>query len=217
MIKANKKLLIITSVVILLPVLFGLTIWNQLPDKLPTHWNAQGEIDGWGSKVFAVFGLPGIMLATQWLCMIGTSMDPKRKNINDKLLKIVLWICPILSVAISAMIYITALGKEVRVEKFIMLLVGALFVIIGNYLPKCKQSYTMGIKLPWTLEDEENWNKTHRMGGKLWVACGVIVMLCAFVSAKYMQYIMLATIISSALVPTIYSYCLYKKKENSGE
>ena len=77
MIKKNLKVLIITSIVILLPILAGLILWNQLPEQIPTHWNAAGEIDGWSSKPFAIFGLPAIMLAAQWLCVLGTAADPK--------------------------------------------------------------------------------------------------------------------------------------------
>ena len=80
MIKKNLKVLIITSIIILLPILAGVVLWDQLPDPMPTHWNAAGEIDGWSSKPFAVFVLPLILLAIQWLCMLGTAADPKKKN-----------------------------------------------------------------------------------------------------------------------------------------
>ena len=77
MIKKNLKTLIVTSVVILLPILAGVILWNQLPNPMPTHWNASGEIDGWSSKPFAIFGLPLILLAAQWLSVLGTAADPK--------------------------------------------------------------------------------------------------------------------------------------------
>ena len=80
MIKKNWKTLLITSVVILLPILVGLVLWNQLPDQIPSHWDASGEIDGWSSKPFTVFGMPLILLALQWLCVLGTNSDPKKEN-----------------------------------------------------------------------------------------------------------------------------------------
>ena len=86
---------------------------------------------------------------------------------------------------------------------------GLLFIIIGNLLPKCRQSYTMGIKLPWTLNNEENWNKTHRFGGKVWVVGGVIIMATAFAGSFW---ILLGMLIVMMALPTVYSYCLYRKQ-----
>ena len=84
MIKKNLNILIITSIVILLPVLTGVVLWDTLPEQIPTHWNAAGEIDGWSSKPFAIFGLPLLMLAIHWLCVLGTAADPKKANHSNK-------------------------------------------------------------------------------------------------------------------------------------
>ena len=177
MIKKHWKLLLITSIIILLPVLAGLILWDQLPEKIPTHWNAVGEIDGWSSKPFAVFGLPAIMLAFQWLCVLGTAADPKKAAHSPKLLQLVLWIVPLISSLMFALTYTVALGKSVRVEMIMPIFIGLVLTIVGNYLPKCKQNYTIGIKIPWTLNNEENWNKTHRFAGWLWTIGGILIML----------------------------------------
>ena len=217
MIKVNKKKLIITSIVILVPIIIGLILWNKLPDKIPTHWNSVGEVDGWSSKAFAVFGLPGFLFAVHWVCLLASSADPKKQNIEGKVLNIVIWTCPVISVLGAVLMYGTALGMEFRVEKIIPSLVGVVFIVIGNYLPKCKQSYTMGIKLPWTLNDEENWNRTHRLGGKLWVACGVVIILSMFLPNKFMAAIFLSVVAVAVLVPTVYSYLIFREKEKRGE
>ena len=207
----------ITSIVILVPILIGLLLWNKLPDQLPTHWNAQGEVDGWSSKAFAVFGLPIILFVMHWACVLGTSADPKKQNIEGKVLGIVFWICPIISLLVCTLSYGVALGMEFKVDKIMLALMGIMFIVIGNYLPKCKQSYTMGIKLPWTLNDEENWNRTHRMGGKLWVASGVILLLSMLLPASAMVVVVLVVIGVAAFVPTVYSYLLFREKEKRGE
>ena len=217
MIKENKKKLIIASIIILVPIIIGLILWNKLPDKLPTHWNSAGEVDGWSSKAFAVFGLPGFLFAVHWVCLLASSVDPKKQNIEGKVLNIVFWICPIISVLGAVLIYGTVFGMEIRVEKIMPVLIGILFIVIGNYLPKCKQSYTVGIKLPWTLNDEENWNRTHRLGGKLWVACGVVVILSMFLPNKFMVAIFLSVIAVAVFVPTVYSYLTFREKEKRGE
>ena len=208
MIKRNLKVLIISSILTILPILVGLILWNQLPDQIPTHWNQAGEIDGWSSKPFAVFGLPLIMVAAQWLCVLGTLADPKKANHPDKVLHLVFWIIPVLSVILNALTYATALGKEVRVEVIMPVLVGLVLTIIGYYMPKCKQNYTIGIKIPWTLHSEENWNRTHRFAGWLWTFSGIVIMLSGFFGGAW---IFLAVVLLMILAPMIYSYLLFRK------
>ena len=201
MIKKNLKILIITSLITLLPILAGLILWNQLPEQMPTHWNAAGEIDDWSSKPFAVFVLPLILLGAQWLCVIATSADPKKAAHPEKILHMIFWFIPVLSVVMHSLTYAAALGKEVKMEAVLPVILGLLFTIIGNYLPKCKQNYTIGIKVPWTLDNEENWNRTHRLAGRLWVVCGLIILFTGFFS---LTWILLPTALLMVLVP--YSY-----------
>ena len=208
MIKKHLKILVITSVAILLPILGGLILWEQLPEQLPIHWNMAGEVDDFCSKSFAVFGMPLILLAFHWLAVFATLSDPKNKNHSTKILNMIFWVIPVLNIALSALLYSVAMGGRVRVEMFMSVLFGLTFVVIGNYLPKCRQSYTIGIKLPWTLHSEENWNRTHRMAGWLWVVGGLIIILTGFFNVLWgMLFIPLAL----ALIPTVYSYILHRK------
>ena len=208
MIRKNLKTLLIASAIILLPVLAGVILWNQLPEQMPSHWNVSGEVDGWSSKPFVVFGLPLILLAAQWLCVLVTSVDPKKANHADKVVQLVIWIIPVLSVVLHTVTYALALEKEVRVEVVMPVLMGLVFAIIGNYLPKCKQNYTIGIKIPWTLNSEENWNRTHRFAGRLWLVCGLVIMLTGFFGGFW---IFLAVVLLMVFVPVIYSYILHRK------
>lgn len=208
MIKKHLKTLIITSILTLLPILAGIYLWNTLPEQVPSHWDVNGEIDGWSSKPFFVFGLPCIMLAFQWLCVLGTAADPKKANHSGKVMQLVLWIIPVLSIVMSAMTYMVVLGHSVRAEVIIPLIIGLIFTIIGNYLPKCKQSYTVGIKIPWTLHSEENWNRTHRFAGRLWLVCGLGIMLTAFIGGFW---VFLPIVLVMVIAPIVYSYVLHRK------
>lgn len=208
MIKKNLKVLIITSIIILLPMVAGLVLWNRLPDEVPFHWNAAGEVDGWASKAVAVFVPSAAMLALQWLCLLVTSADPKKQNHPKKVQVLVLWLIPVITVFISALMYVSALGVSVRVETLMPILLGLLFVAIGNYMPKCKQNYTIGIKIPWTLASEENWNRTHRLAGWVWVGGGVVMLLSGFLGIFWLT---LVPAIIMVAVPLIYSYILHKK------
>lgn len=208
MFKENKKTLFITCAVILLPIIAGLLLWDRLPDRIPTHWGMGGEVDGWSSKGFAVFAMPLMMLGIQLLCFFVTASDPKRGNIRRKYLSMVLWIIPVLSVMTSCISYAVALGAQIRVEQVIPGFIGLMFVIIGNYMPKFQQSYTMGIRLPWTLSREENWNRTHRFGGKIWALGGIGVLFCTLMGWGMASIVILAVVV---IVPTVYSYVLYRK------
>ena len=210
MLKQYKKTLILTSLILLIPVVIGLLLWNHLPEQIPTHWGINGEVDGWSSKTFSVFGLPALMLVLQWVCVLACTADPKYKNYNTKMLKLVLWICPAISLIVNGMVYCAALGFEVPVETIMPLLMGVMFVVIGNWLPKCKQTYTMGIKLPWTYASEENWNATHRFGGKVWVSGGILTMITSLFGNFW---ILLVILVVMVIVPTVYSYLYYRNHE----
>ena len=210
MIKKYKKTLIITSLILLIPMIAGLLLWDQLPEQVPTHWGINGEVDRWSSKGFAVFGISPIMIVMQWVCLFASTLDPRYKNYNHKMMKLVLWICPAINLILHAMMYTTALGYSLSVEVIMPLLVGAMFVVIGNWLPKCEQTYTMGIKLPWTLNSEANWNATHRLGGKVWVAGGIFTMISALFGNFWL---LLVVLIVMVVVPTVYSYLYYRNYE----
>ena len=208
MIRKHLKILIITSVIVLLPVLTGIIFWNQLPDQLPIHWNAAGEVDGRCGKAFGVFGMPLILLAIQWLGITAMAADPKRAGHSGRMLQLSFWLIPLLSLIVNALTYATALGVKMPVNVIISTFLGLLFIIIGNYMPRCRQNYTMGIKLPWTLHSEENWNRTHRMAGKLWMIGGFLMMASSFFGKTWLT---IAILIPMALVPMIYSWTLYRR------
>ena len=210
MIKKNFKTLLITSIIILLPIIAGLLLWNQLPEQIPSHWNVNGEIDGYAKKEIVVFLIPIIMLTIQWLCAFTTGLDPKIDNISQKSMNLVLWIIPCLNIAINTIMYLTALNKPVPVNIISPILCGIAFIIIGNHLPKCKQTYTMGIKIPWTLDDEDNWNKTHRLAGKLWVVGGLLILATSFLETIFIP---LGIALLMTIIPVIYSYLLFKNSK----
>ena len=212
MLEKYKKTLIIATVIILLPVLAGVILWDRLPEQFPIHFNAAGEVDGWSSKIFGVLGMPLILAAAQWLCALGSlKMDPKAKNVEGKVFSLVLWFIPVLSIVMSALTYCTALGINMNVQIILPLVIGLIMTLIGNWLPKCKQSWTLGIKLPWTLSDENNWNRTHRFAGPVWVACGLVIMLCALIGGAFL-WAMLAAFVVMIAAPTVYSFLLFKGK-----
>ena len=216
MIKNHKWKAVISSLVIVLPMLFGLIMWNRLPDNMVSHWGADGVADGSASKGFMVFGVPVIMLAIHWLMLLLESVFQKHKQQNNKLVALCYGIIPAFSLVIHAFIYSVALEKDWNLTSMIPILIGVLFMLIGNYLPKTTRNRTMGIKLRWTMGNDENWNKTHRLGGQLWFWDGLVIMASALLPVKITIAVMIAMIAVSVIVPTAYSYSIYKKHRAEG-
>lgn len=208
--KIDRKTVILTTLVCLLPIVAGVILYPRLPEQMATHWGLGNEPNGWSSKAFAVFGLPGLLAALNLILPFALSADPKKQNMSPALVNISLWVIPVVSVMCSAMTLCYALGYSVSVARIVPAFVGVLFIIFGNYLPKTKQSYSMGIKLPWTLNSEENWNRTHRLSGFLWVIGGALFLMLTFFG-WWNLYVLLGIILAMTLIPTVYSYLLYRK------
>ena len=216
MLKKNKIKVVISSLIILLPVLFGLIMWNKLPDTMATHWGADGTADGFSGKVFAVFGLPSILLVLHFVCLLFTLFDKKQKEQSPKALGIIFWIIPGISLFTNGIMYRAAFGKEFDLALFMPALLGVMFIFIGNYFPKVKQNRTLGIKVSWTLNNEENWNKTHRFGGKVWVIGGLIMLFSIFLPLTVMVWITVCVTAATVIIPIVYSYLIYRQHQKDG-
>ena len=155
-------------------------------------------------------GLPVMLTFVNLICIIATSADPRRKNISNKMFSVVISIVPVCSLLCGACIYGNALGYKVSVESIMPVFMGILFFVHGFILPKCKQNYTIGIKLPWTLHDEENWDKTHKLAGKLWIYGGIIMVVSGLFN---LTFLFMAIIFALVIIPTVYSYLLYRKQK----
>ena len=210
MIKKNKLKIIISSVITLLPMIFGFLVWDRLPENVATSFGWNGEITGYSSKMFAVVGLPAILTFVNLICIITISADPRRKNINNKVFSIVLSIVPVCSLLCGICIYANELGYKISVESIMPVFMGVLFLVLGFILPKCKQNYTIGIKLPWTLHDEKNWDKTHKLAGKLWIYGGIIMVVSGLFN---LTFLFMSIIFALVIIPTVYSYLIYKNKK----
>lgn len=211
MIRRNKISLILASLLTLSPIIAGVVLWDRLPEKIPTHWGVSGEADGYASKPFAVLVLPLIMLAFMWLCVFFTTLDKKNKDQNEKVLGSVVWIVPLLSCVVSAASYVGALGYKFSSARIILSACALMFIVIGNYMPKCKQNRTIGIKIKWTLESEENWLRTHRFAGIVWFVSGIFMIFCLLLPENAAFIVSLPILLAAVGAPIIYSYLLHKK------
>lgn len=209
MIKQYPKKILLTSIVTLFPIIIGMLLWNQLPDLIATHFNANNQPDGYSSKMFAVFGFPVIILVIHLIFVIIMSIDPKSKNINKKIFSIVLWICPFVSLLICNALYGYTLGYLTNIDFLASFLIGIFFIVLGNFIPKIKPNYTIGFRIPWALVDPDNWYHTHRFGGKCMVIGGALLIITA---PFFNILVLLVLVIIPCFLPVIYSYLYYRKK-----
>ena len=217
MILKNKKLLLITSLLTLLPIPVGLLLWNRFPETMTIHWGFSGQPDGYASIPVAVFLPSLLMLLTHWFCILFTSLDKGNKNRNQKIQTIVLWTIPVICNISCYGLYALALGVEFSPVLWTMVPMGLLFALIGNYLPKTKMNTTIGIKVVWAYSSEENWAATHRFAGKVWVVGGIVMALSGFLPNLWAVVVMLAATLVLCIVPIVYSWRFYKKELADGK
>ncbi len=207
--KSNKVTLIVTTLTSLFPILAGVILWKSLPDKIAINFSGNNVPNDWASKEFTVFVMPLIVTAIHWITIISTSSDAERGRINSKMLNIIYWFCPVISIFMFVIIYSYALGAKPNVVFCCMVLLGIFLIITGNYLPKCKSNGTVGIRCKYTLSDEDNWNKTHRFAGCTMTVWGFLLICAACFGIEWLGMLIIPI---SVLLPIIYSAIYHKKK-----
>ncbi|HTL82556.1 MAG TPA: SdpI family protein [Bacteroidia bacterium] len=199
--------------IILSPLILIISKWDLYPDQIPTHWNGSGDIDGYGGK-WALFLSPGINLAMYFLMLLLPKLDPRRKN-YDLFSGVYYVIRIVLTVFLCLVGFITclaALKYNIDVALIIQLSMIALFLILGNYFGKIRPNYFVGLRTPWTLNNEEVWMKSHRFTGKLWVICSLVMLPAIFlVQKEYYEYFFLSDLAVMVIVPIVYSWAVHKK------
>lgn len=205
----NKKLLW-SCLTFIIPFGMSIYFYNDLPDTIATHFNAQNVADGFMDKPLALFGLPAFMFFMHLLVIFVLNKDPKRKNMPSIMMDLMYVFLPLLTVFLMGITIGYSLGIEINIGFFTSMLIGIIFIAIGNYMPRVKQNYSMGIKTPWTLNNEEVWNKTHRLGG----LCFVLMGIGTIIAGLFLNFmIIIFIIIPLAFIPMVYSYFLYQKIE----
>ena len=197
---------IIASILIL--ITFNILFYDKMPAELPTHWNFQGQADDYSSKFDAMVLTHGFLVVMNIFACFMLDNDPRNKKQKNFLMTLSKLAMPAIMIVVYTVTVMVGLGRDVNVSVIIPLFVGLLFIAIGNYLPKTKRNYTMGIKLPWPLNSDENWRRTHRIGGICFVIIGICLILSVFLKS---EIVFLVPLFLGAIIPTVYSYYLYTK------
>lgn len=204
--------------VILVPPVYLTIVWNLLPASVPMHFNLEGYADRYGSRyeLLTMIIILTVLNAAIYLLLPNIyRIDPKRYAVENKsrLFRISCAVV-IFLVAVLCMIIYSSVRANIKAGiQFMIPALGLLFTIIGNYMYTIKPNYFAGFRLPWTLHNDENWRKTHLLGGKLFFWGGLLIAICGlFTSIKVSMIFMLVMLTLTILIPCIYSYRLYKKQ-----
>jgi uncharacterized membrane protein len=207
----------ILPILILLAVITSSFYFHSLsPERVPTHWNFAGEVDGWGPRSFA-FIIPAAIAIIYLLFMVLPFLDPKRERYDQ--FRKVYHIFKDSIILFMAVIYfatsLNVLGYNLPIGVIVPVGVGLLFMIMGNYMKEIKSNWFIGIRTPWTLSSEEVWNKTHRFGGKMFMLAGILIVLDAFLPVSWRLTVFIAAIIIILAGTIGYSYVVYLKEKKS--
>ena len=216
MMKKYKWSLLLGSLVTLLPIPVGICLWDHLPEAIPVHWGINGKADGTATPWIVVFLLPLLLLALHWLCVWITFRDPKSAKQNPKAMNLAFWMVPLCSLFSCGIIFAAGLGTDFNLFRLVLLFIAIIFLVVGNYMPKVTRNSYLGIKVPWTLYNEENWNATHRFCGKVWVLCGLVTLAGVFLPETFIIPLLLIPLIALVLSCTLYSYLYYRKQVKAG-
>jgi len=204
--KKISKLTVITTLITLLPIALGIALYDRLPEVVATHWNIHNRPDGWSSRAMAVFGIPCIMAALNLVCG-GATDRLQSEGVPKRVLALCRWIIPMLSLILVPVMLYSAMGVSFDMGRIVCSILGIMFIIIGNYLPKCRRNGVVGIKIPWTLSSDENWDKTHRFAGFVWIVCGGL----AIVGGWTKPVVVIVALVAMILLPVVYSGILKHK------
>ncbi|MGG0590848.1 SdpI family protein [Priestia megaterium] len=200
----------------LLTLVAWLIALPHLPATMPIHWGANGEADGFATKINAMILTVGIMVLIYFIIAFVPRIDPRKENYKyfSKTYNIVLNAVLLLFFFVNMSTILQGLGYNVPMSYIAPIMAGLVFIIIGNYLQRVRSNYFMGIRTPWTLSNETVWKKTHRLSGKLFFIGGLLILISAFLPDGYKSVIMWGSIVLCVAVPYLYSYLAYKKEMN---
>lgn len=193
--------------------------FNHFPASVPIHWNISGQPDNWGSPTLAAFLFPTIILGMYLMLLFIPIIDPRKERYDQ--FRNVYHIFKNILVAFMAIVYfatsLNALGYNIPIGIVVPVLVGLLFIVMGNYMGKIKPNWFIGIRTPWTLSSEEVWNKTHRLGGKLFIVAGLLMASEVFLPVSWRLSIFMLTILLAVVGTTGGSYIIYLKEKKKND
>lgn len=205
-------------VIMLIPVIYLVIIWNKIPETVPIHFDIKGNVDRYGSRDDFRTLIIALLIINAGVYLIISNIyriDPKKNAAQnkDRMQRIAFYVCAYLSAIWVMIIYASVHSDPSMIMKFVFIAMGLLFALLGSNMYNIKPNYFAGIRLPWTLENEDNWRKTHQFAGRLWFFGGLVIAVLALLLKNewsiYTSGVFIAVLV---IIPIIYSYNLYREQ-----
>ena len=210
---STRTTIIISLITILAATVASAAIYPRLPEMAASHWNAAGQVDGYMPRFWAAFLMPLVSIGLLLLFLAIPAIDPLKANIA----KFRSYYNAFIALIIVFMLFIHAITlawnlgyDQFNIGNAIIPAVGLILIFAGVIMMKAKRNFFIGIRTPWTLSDDTVWEETHKLGGKLFIAAGIITMLSVFLSERSI-WIMLPAALLAGLVPVVYSYIVWRR------
>lgn len=207
----SKSEVIITSAVVFCPMLIGILLWNKLPDEMAVRFNTNNEVLSYSSKGFVIFGIPIMLFVCHFFCMLPMIIDPKDTKISRKMVLLLIWITPVISLPTCGGLLVYSLGIAIDFGFIINLILGISFLMIGNYLPKCRTNDAAAAKTRGVLENEDVRYRIQRFLGWCYVLIGICFFINCFLQSKTILISVTVLIILISLVCAIVDVRNYLK------
>jgi uncharacterized membrane protein len=192
--------------------IFALVSWNSVPNRLPIHWNAAGKSDGYGGKFEGLLLTPLIAVGLYLMLLVLPAIDPRKENYQRmaNTYSVIRLVIVIYMSVFSVVLTFVARGAALNIGLIVPVMVGALFVILGNYFGKLRQTWFVGIRTPWTLSSTVSWNKTHALGGKIFIGIGIGLIIAALIGKGWAFTVVIVAGTLGLIYTIYYSYLIWK-------
>jgi uncharacterized membrane protein len=199
-------------VVNVIMLLITASVFTRLPAEVPTHWNLHGVVDSTMPKLPGAFLPSATAIAIWFLVPALRRIDPRRASYDrfDATFHLILNAVVLVLAMLQGLVLASSLGLKVDMVRSMLVGVGVMFMVLGNYMPRLRSNWWMGIRTPWTLDSEEVWRRTHRFGGRMFMAGGLVTVAATLLPAEAASIVSFAAIMTAALVPVVYSYVIWR-------
>jgi len=202
----------VPAALIIAAVVISIAAYPNLPERMPTHWGVNGEVNGWSSRLWGAWLIP-LVMAAMWLFLRAIPhIDPRKANyakfagMYDTVIVLILGFLLVMHGIVIA----AAMGRDVKMDRIMMPLVGIFIAAIGFLIPRAAPNWFIGIRTPWTLTSDKSWEKTHKLGGPLFIGLGLLMALSSFIAPEQAIWILVAAAIGIVVFLFVYSYRVWK-------
>jgi uncharacterized membrane protein len=199
-------------------VIASIVAYPGMPERVPTHWNTAGEVDGWSSRFMGAWLMPLMMAVILVVLRVVPLIDPRKENYTKfaGMYEALIGVTMLFMLGMHVMLLAIATGSDIAVGRVLPAAVGVFFVVIGLLLPRARSNWFVGIRTPWTLTSDLSWEKTHRLGGILFAGCGVATVLASLFAPDRAVWVLIATGAATAISVLAYSYIVWKQDGSRG-